>query len=209
PPGRRTVVRAPSRQGTSNSATGVWAVGTVTPSTPQSLQIQARVVSPDPQTNTAAVSAADQFDPMTGNNSAAATETPRQADLQITKSVSNPTPNVGDTITCTITLRNAGPDPATNVTARHPSPSGVTLVSGSPSQGTYNSTTGVWTVGTVNPGTPQTLTLTATVTNPAASANTAAVSHSDQFDPNPTNNTDSTSVTPQQADLAVLKTVDV
>src|SRR5262249_41111581 len=163
---------------------------TVAVSAARTLQIQARVVSSSPQTNTAAVSAADQFDPNPGNNSAAATATPQQADLQVTKAVSNPTPNVGDTITYTVTLRNAGPDPATNVTIRDVLPSGVTFVSASPSQGSYSSATGLWTVGTVNPGTPQTLTLTATVTNPAASANTATVSHSDQFDPDPANNTD-------------------
>ena len=41
--------------------------------------------------------------------------TPQQADLALTKTVSNPTPNVGDTITFTVTLTNNGPDTATNV----------------------------------------------------------------------------------------------
>src|SRR5262249_43557479 len=150
----------------------------------------------------------DQFDPDPGNNTAAATETPQKADLQITKAVSNPTPNVGDTITFTITLRNAGPDAATSVTVRDVLPSSVAFVSAAASQGSYSSTSGIWTVGTVNPGAPQTLTITAQVTAPGPQANTAAVNHSDQFDPDLTNNTDTTSATPQQADLAVLKTVD-
>ena len=38
--------------------------------TPQTLMIQATVVSPDPQTNTATISDADQFDPNLANNSA-------------------------------------------------------------------------------------------------------------------------------------------
>ena len=73
------------------------------------------MVSPAPQTNTATISGADQFDPDTGNNTASATETPQQADLALTKTVSNPTPNVGDTITFTVTLTNNGPTTATGV----------------------------------------------------------------------------------------------
>ena len=39
--------------------------------------------------------------PQHGNNSASATETPQQADLALAKTVSNPTPNVGDDVTFT------------------------------------------------------------------------------------------------------------
>src|SRR5262249_4518369 len=152
--------------------TGTWVVGTVTTTTPQTLLIQAKVVSPAAQTNTAAVSAADQFDPNPGNNQASATATPQQADLQGTKAVSNPRPNVRDTITYPVALRNAGPGPATGVPVQDKLPAGVTFVSFTASQGSYNDGTGVWTVGTVTPGTPQTLTLTARVTVPGRSANT-------------------------------------
>ena len=39
--------------------------------------------------------------------------TPQQADVGLTKTVSNPTPNVGDAITYTVTARDAGPSAAT------------------------------------------------------------------------------------------------
>ena len=84
----------------------------------------------------------------------------------MTKTVSNPTPNVGDTITFTVTLTNSGPDAATGVTVTDLLPAGLTFVSATPSQGTYDSATGVWTVGTVATGAPQTLTITATVVSP-------------------------------------------
>ena len=72
------------------------------PARPQTLTLIAAVVSaPIAQTNTATISDADQFDPDAGNNSASATETPQQADLALTKTVSNPTPNVGDDVTFT------------------------------------------------------------------------------------------------------------
>ena len=57
----------------------------------------------------------------------------------------------------------------------------------------------MWTVGTVSPGVPQTLTITATVVSPAAQTNTATISDADQFDPNTGNNTASATETPQQA----------
>src|SRR5262249_36600513 len=113
-----TFVSATPSQGTYNNTSGVWTVGTVTTTTPQTLAIQATVASPAARTNTATVSHADQFDPVSGNNSASVTETPQQADLAVSKIVSNPAPNVGDTITYVITLTDNGPDPATNVTVQ-------------------------------------------------------------------------------------------
>src|SRR5262249_48102082 len=83
---------------------------------------------------------------------------------------------------------------------------GLTLVNATPSQGTF--TGGVWTVGTVSASAVQTLILTAMVVSPSAETNTASISHSDQFDPDTTNNSASATVTPQQADLALAKKVD-
>jgi uncharacterized repeat protein (TIGR01451 family) len=187
-----TFVSATPSQGTYNSGTGVWAVGTVTAIMPPTLTIQATVLSPNRQTNTATITHSDQFDPNTANNTASATVNP-QADLALTKTVSNATPNVGDTITFTVTLRNNGPDPATNVTVKDVLPAGLTFVSATPSQGTYNQATGLWTVGTVNVGTPQSLQIRATVVSPGAQTNTATITHSDQFDPNLANNSASAS----------------
>jgi uncharacterized repeat protein (TIGR01451 family) len=205
-PAGLTFVSATPSQGTYTPGTGAWAVGTVTTATPQTLTIQALVVSPGARTNTASVTNSDQFDPNTANNSASATETPQQADLAVTKTVSNATPNVGDTITFTVTLQNSGPDSATNVTVTDLLPAGLTFVSATPSQGTYTPGTGAWAVGTVTPATPQTLTIQALVVSPGARTNTASVTNSDQFDPNTANNSASATETPQQADLAVTKT---
>src|SRR5262249_11150867 len=67
---------------------------------------------------------------------------------------------------------------------------------------------GTWTVGTVDPSLAQTLVITARVAGAAASTNFASISRADQFDPDPNNDADGAVVTPQQADLAVTKTVD-
>ena len=63
--------------------------------------------------------------------------------------MSNPAPNVGDTITFTVTLTNKGPDAATNVEVSDQLPAGLSFVSAIPSQGVYGPGSGIWTVGTV------------------------------------------------------------
>src|SRR5262249_52494512 len=153
-------------QGTYDSASGVWAVGTVTPVAAQTLQLQARVVSPGPRTNTAALSHSDQFDPDPGNNSASATETPQQADLALSKMVSDATPNVGDTITFTVTLTNAGPDTATGVTVTDLLPAGLSFVAAMTSVGSYDPMTGVWAVGSLAGGASAELLIGARVVSP-------------------------------------------
>ena len=115
--------------------------------------------------------------------------------------MNDPTPNVGDTVTFTVTLSNHGPDAATNVSVADVLPAGLALISAAPSQGTYGS--GVWTVGTVTSSVAQTLILTARVVSPGQQTNTATISHADQFDPDTGNNSANVTVTPQQADLSV------
>jgi uncharacterized repeat protein (TIGR01451 family) len=156
-PAGLTLVSAIPSLGTYNAVTGLWDVGTVSPGGSQTLIINARVDSPNALTNIGSISLADQFDPSPGNNTASVTETPQQADLVVAKTVSNPTPNVGDTITFTVTLTDVGPDAATGVQVTDLLPAGLTLVSAIPSLGTYNAVTGLWDVGTVSPGGSQTL----------------------------------------------------
>ncbi|MCA9169200.1 MAG: DUF11 domain-containing protein, partial [Planctomycetales bacterium] len=93
------------------------------------------------------------------------------ADLSLTKSVSNATPNVGDSVTFTLTLANAGPDAASNVSVGDTLPTGMTFVTSSPSQGSYNSGTGIWTVGSVASGGNATLQIVATVTSTGTKTN--------------------------------------
>ena len=195
-------------QGTYGSGSGVWSVGTVTTTTPQTLQVSALVVSAKTQKNEAMIQTADQPDPGKGNNKARATETPQQADLALKKTVSNRAPNVGDAITFTVTLTNKGPDSATNVKVSDPLPAGLSFVSALPSQGSYSSGSGMWTVGTVTKTTPQTLQVTATVVSVGARTNTATISAADQYDKRTGNNSAGATETAQQADLGLVKTVD-
>jgi len=208
-PAGLTFISASPSQGSYDSATGVWTIGTITPAVPQTLTVQARVVSAAPQTNTATITHADQFDPDTANNSASATETPQQADLAVSKTASNATPNVGDTVTFTVTVTNNGPDSATNVGVSDLLPAGLTFVSATPSQGTYDPVTGLWTIGTITTAAPQTLAIQAQVASSAPQTNTATITQADQFDPDTANNSASVTVAASQpSDLAVAKSVD-
>ena len=67
------------------------------------------------------------------------------------------------------TVSNSGPDPATNVQITETLPSGFTA--GTPSQGTYNSATGVWTIASLAKGSPATLTFTGPLTASEAGTN--------------------------------------
>ena len=86
-------------------------------------------------TNTAAVTSSS-FDPDTGDSPSTVTSpVTTSADLSLTKTVSDPTPNVGDTITYTIALADNGPSDATGVAVTDLLPSGVSFVSATPTQG--------------------------------------------------------------------------
>src|SRR5262249_45202891 len=144
----------------------------------------------------------------TANNTASATETPHEADLAVTKTVDNPTPNVGDKVTFTVTLTNFGPNDANSVAVQDSLPAGLILVSDTVSQGNYQPNTGKWNVGTVTVATPETLTITALVISPNPQTNCATITHTNTFDPNPNNDQACVTVAPSEADLALAKTVN-
>ena len=200
-PAGLSFVSANPSQGSYDNGTGLWDVGTVSSGGSQTLSVTATVVSPAAQTNTGTISAADQFDPNTANNTGSATETPQRADLSVTKTVSDATPNVGDQITFTVTLSNEGPDAATGVQVSDLLPAGLSFVSATPSQGSYDNGTGLWNVGTVGPGGSPTLTVTATVVSLDTQTNTGTISAADQFDPDTANNTDSATATPRKLSI--------
>ncbi len=115
------------------------------------------------------------------------------ADLALTKTVDNPSPNVGDNIIFIVTATNSGPSHATGVIVNDLLPAGLTYVSDN-GGGTYVSATGNWTIGNLNSGASISLQITATVIQVGGITNTAQVISSDQLDPNSTNNQASASI---------------
>lgn len=103
------------------------------------------------------------------------------ADLSLTKSVSSAAPATGSSISYTLAVTNASGSPATatGVTVLDTLPAGFSFTSAA-GFGSYNSTTGVWTVGSVPPGATRTLTISGTVnaTSGATILNSAEITAS-------------------------------
>jgi uncharacterized repeat protein (TIGR01451 family) len=120
------------------------------------------------------------------------------ADLDLIKVTSDHSPCEGAQITYTVTVSNPSTINATGVQVTDLLPSGLTYNSSSTSQGTYSSLTGVWSVGSLNPSTSATLTLTARVnagTGGTTIINWASITHADQTDPVTSNNVDHDGIT--------------
>ena len=107
----------------------------------------------------------------------------RPIDLSLTKTVNNDVPPVGTNVIFMVTVMNEpGFSTATGVEVTDVLPAGLTYVSSSASQGSYNSGTGVWTIGTIPAGGTATLSITATVTTPGTKVQTAQVSLANEPD---------------------------
>lgn len=185
--------------------------------------------------NAAQVVEADQDDPdSTPDNddgdqseddedSAKASPATGDADLSLTKDVDNPFPNLGETVTFTITVSNAGPDAATNVTITDIVPGGFNYVGGSIAGGNNRnesdpSGAGLsWIILSLNSGDSVQLTFQATVKDTGSYINLAQVTASDQDDPDSTPNNDDgdhseddedVATASPPADLFLSKTVD-
>ncbi|MDP3034260.1 MAG: hypothetical protein Q8M97_04015, partial [Methanobacteriaceae archaeon] len=70
--------------------------------------------------------------------------------------------NVGDKVTFLVTATNNGPNTATNINIRDFIPAGLTGVTVTTSTGTYNSTTGIWTITSLANGSSAVLNITGT-----------------------------------------------
>lgn len=186
--------------GTYNAATGIWNVGNLINGKSETLQIIATVNPTGNFTNIAEVTAADLPDPDSTPNNGVTTEddygtaliVPIQqaavSDLSLTKKVNNPTPLVGSQVTFEVVITNNGPKDNTGVKVKDLLPSGYTYNSYTITTGTYDSLTGLWTVGNLINGKSETLQVTATVNDSGDYLNVAEVTASDVPDPDSTPN---------------------
>lgn len=207
-PAGLTFVSATTAAGTYTSGTGVWTIGALANGANGTLSIVATVTGTGSIINTATKTAENQTDPVSGNNAASATVTGQAADISVAKAVSNTTPNLNTNVTFTVTATNNGPSNATGVVVSDLLPSGLTFVSAATGTGTYNSGTGVWTIGALANSANATLSIVATVTSTNAVTNIASKTAEVQTDPVSANDLAMATVTGQAADIAITKVVD-
>ncbi|WP_118951449.1 Ig-like domain-containing protein [Taibaiella helva] len=120
-------------------------------------------------------------------------------DRSITKTVDDPNPPVNGSVNFTLTATNTGAGSALGVSVTDQLPSGYTYISHNASAGTsYNSSTGLWSIGTMAPNSNATLVITAKVNASGVYTNTATISGT-QTDANATNDASSVSTTPVTA----------
>ena len=189
-----------------NATTGVWAIGTLAPLASVTLDLSGTVdagTEGDTITNTATVTNVDETDVDPSNDSASvAVVVGGGVDIAVTKTLTDGSdePDPADELTFRVTATNNGPLDANGVVVTDLLPAGFT-VSGTPvaSAGTsYDSTTGVWTIGTLADGADATLDITATVdagTEGDTITNTAALSAVDETDVDDGNDSASVDVT--------------
>ena len=219
-------VSASESQGSYNNSTGIWTVGSVNSGGQATLSLVGQIQSAGARTNFAEVSASDQFDPdstpdpddsfpndESEDDQALVDFVTESIDLSLTKTAVPSTVVVGSEVTFTLTLANAGPSAATGVVVRDQLPSGISFVRSSATQGSYNSQTSLWEVGSVQSGASLTLTLVGQVDVPGPKTNIAEVTAADQLDVDstPDNNVpeeddqDSVTIEAPQIDLSLTK----
>ncbi|KAF2335290.1 T9SS type B sorting domain-containing protein, partial [Flavobacterium nitrogenifigens] len=227
-PSGYTIANYSATKGTYNASTGKWIIGSLINGDSQALRITAVVNATGNYVNVAEVTASSLPDPNstpdngvpTENDYATATITPtaQSADLSLTKTVNNSNPLVGSLVTFEVIVTNNGPQDTSGVTVTDLLPSGYTYSNFTISTGTYNPTTGLWTVGNMINGKSETLQILAIVNPTGNYVNVAEVTASALPDPDSTPNNGVTSeddyatatVTPnaQAADLSLTKTVN-
>ncbi len=193
---------------------GVWDIGTLAVDQTAALEITLTVdggTAGQTLLLSAEIATLNEGELNLSNNSATLNLQVATADLNMVLDASDDAPNEGNSIEYIAVVRNNGPGRATNVNVSLPLPSGVTFASELLTQGSYDETSALWTVGALAKNTQASLTITVTV-DPGTAGTTinasAEISTSEQTDPNGTDNEDNASILIGMADIGIASTVN-
>ena len=159
----------------------MWSLGTIGHNENKTINITAIVNATGLITNFVNVTTTT-FDPHPDNNATANVTVQPAAHVVLNKTVSNSTPNYWSTVTWFIEAYNTGPNIAEGVQVTDILPAGLTYISSSPSQGSYDPGTGIWNIGQILNGTSKFLNITANVTGTGNITNWANVTNQTTFD---------------------------
>lgn len=207
-PSGYTYVSSTVTTGSYDNVSGIWTIGALAKSATAKLAVKARINVSGDYKNVASISGAEtDSDIINNTDEVILTPDALQANLAIIKTVDNASPVKGNNVVFTIDVQNNGPDAATNVVVSDLLPSGYTYVSHVATVGSYTSSTGNWTLGTMSNSQTAKLTITATVNASGIYTNTASVSATES-DPVMGNNSSTVVVNPDAplVNLSIVKT---
>ena len=194
--------------GSFDPKSGIWSIDKVVVGYPKYLILETTVNATNTTLPNKVNVTSDTYDPFPDNNTAEnKTKVLPEADLEINKTVQGDNIHNGSTVTWTITVKNNGPDNATNVRVTDVLPKGlVSFEVDSIDEGKF--VNGVWTIDEIAPGVSKRLVLKSVINGTNMTVLNEVNVTSDTPDPNPDNNnaTNKTYI-PPEADLKIIKLV--
>ena len=180
--------------GAYNESTGIWTLPTIPSGSSFTINITANVNVTGNYTNIAEVATADQLDPDStpGNGNSSeddyaeiTLDAQAVSDLELTMTVDNNNPFVGENVIFTLSVNNNGPSDASGINVASLLPSGFTYISDN-AAGNYNGVTGAWTIGNLASSAMTEIQIVALVNAIGNYENQAEIVSSDNFDPDST-----------------------
>jgi uncharacterized repeat protein (TIGR01451 family) len=158
----------------------------------RTVSVSADLTAAGTLTTTADVSG-NELDPSTLNNSLILQKNVEAialvpADLELSLTSDKTTANIDDIVTFRLTLTNKGTGAATSIKVKQVLASGLTFVSSSPQQGTYDSVSGIWDAGNIAKDNQAFVDIVTKVTSGGSLSNTAEVIAVAEPDPDSTPN---------------------
>ena len=185
---------------------GVWAVCCLEKGEEQILEITCLVNKTGIITNFASITAEEYDLNKSNNRDDESIDVPLTVDLEVSKLVLNDSPFFGETVTWMISIRNNGPDDATNVALYDLLDDGLIYSGYTSTAGTFDGTK--WNIGRLNNGHIEYLNITC-IANKLGDIVNVAFANSSEVDRNKSNNNDSAKITVYPlTDLAVVKMVN-
>lgn len=193
-------------KGVYDENTGIWQIGNLKVNEVATINIVCIINRTGLINNTAEVSSAEYDYNLENNFDYKDIRVASTTDLAIVKVVNETNPNYGDIIKWTITVINNGPDTATGVTVTDLIDKSFVFISSS--KDSFDSSKGVWTIGSLAKGEKVSLDIITLVNSTGDFINIAKVK-GNELDLNESNNEDNSSVhVNKTADLLVIKYVD-
>jgi gliding motility-associated-like protein/uncharacterized repeat protein (TIGR01451 family) len=118
------------------------------------------------------------------------------SDITMSKTVDNPTPNINDKVTFTVTVNNVGSGNFIDTIVSEILPTGYDFISAQTTTGTYSNITGAWNIPVLNANQSAVLTVVVQVLPTGNYLNVASIVVSNPIDSDTTNNHGEASVSP-------------